>query len=558
MPQLDLRDADGATTTRDLDRPELILGRQPDCDIVLSTQAVSRRHARLTRLDDGRWEIADLGSSHGVNVNSRTVQRHVLTDGDVIKIVDWTLTFKTHSTGVPVATIPRMTSSDASELTGPLTPAERAEPEVVETRRVDEGALMRTTLVAQKLDLSELSTTQRPAYVINTRDQASENQLLALIRISDEINRCADVESICRTAVTMALRATKADRGTIALREGRRFVPKAGLVSQKTKLVEGPVRFSKTFAERVVREKQAMIAKDVEQDEALSSAKSIVALDIRSVVAVPLLDGEDVLGFLYLDRIGRGTNFGARDLDLLCLIGYHAAAAIGRSLLMERVRQEEDRRRTLSRFFSADVIRHLDEARENGTELTSTRAQVVTVLFCDIAGFTAKSERVDPADLRNFLESYFDRMIEIVVDRHGGTLDKYIGDALMTLFGAPYTKGAEADARAAVAAALDMIDAVPEIRARFPAWHDLDIRIGINTGRVVAGELGSPRRREYSVIGDAVNVASRLESTGEPGRIQIGDITAAAVKDLVELEFAGERKVKNREQPVRSWWVRRR
>jgi len=101
-----------------------------------------------------------------------------------------------------------------------------------------------------------------------------------------------------------------------------------------------------------------------------------------------------------------------------------------------------------------------------------------------------------------------------------------------------------------------MRDEIAKMRGERPEWADLDVRTGINTGRVIAGMLGSPQRRmEYTVIGDAVNVASRLESSGEPGKIQIGEATWLAVKDRFRCEPAGERQVKNREQPVRSFWV---
>ncbi len=107
----------------------------------------------------------------------------------------------------------------------------------------------------------------------------------------------------------------------------------------------------------------------------------------------------------------------------------------------------------------------------------------------------------------------------------------------------------------AVHAAVAMRDAVEKLRREEPRYADLAIRIGVNTGRVVAGMLGSRRRLEYTVIGDAVNVAARLESTSEPNRIQIGESTHELVKHAFECEVSGERTFKNREKPVRAWWV---
>lgn len=565
MPRIEVRDGEGTVTVFPLGVREIVVGRQPDCDIVLNKNVVSRRHARIYPAKSS-WAVADLKSSHGTYVNGERIDERVLAEGDAIRIGEFELVFSSvtreHAparprlTSLPVSTKP----TEFAEITAPRVqipfvpaPAPAAtdsDPEVLERRRLGDGDLMRQTLIARDLDLAGLAAAAlpKPADKLG-RDSGSEGGLLALIRISDGISRCTDVDTLCKVVTEMALKASGADRGVIALKNGKGdFVPRAQMAGKRN-VNAGTVKISTTFVDRVLREKEAMIARDVGQDIDLSSARSIVALDIRSVVCVPLLDGEEVRGYLYLDRIGAAGGFSGRDLDLLLLIGYHAAAAIGRL-------EEQTRRHTMSRFFSADVIRHLDEEGSRVENVaTSTRAQLVTVLFSDIQGFTAMSETMDPRTLKGFLDEYFDRMTEILVDRHGGTLDKYIGDGIMALFGAPYSKGPEIDARNAVAAALDMQASLADMRSNFPHYGNLQMRIGINSGKVVAGMMGSSRRFEYSVLGDAVNVASRLESTGEAGRIQIGDTTHVAVKNTFDCAFAGERKMKNRGEPVKCWWV---
>jgi adenylate cyclase len=369
---------------------------------------------------------------------------------------------------------------------------------------------------------------------------------------------------VASTAVSLAMRATGADRGVLATREedGGEFVPRVQLTTVGDGAFSaGEVEISQTFVQNAVQKKVAAIARNTWDDVDLSSAKSIVALQIRSILCAPFGDGKDVQGYLYLDSVGAGRMFGLDDLDLVSVIGHHANAQLGRLRLQEKMQAERQRRENLARFLSPDVIRHIEEEAEGGDldPTLSVREQQATVLFSDIVGFAAISEGMKPPALKRLLDDYFDKMTEILVDRHAGTLDKYIGDAIMALFGAPFSKGVSEDAVRAVSAAVDMRDALEQLRRDRPVeFGKVQFRIGVNTGKVVAGMMGSKRRLEYSVLGDAVNVASRLESSGEPGKILIGEETFAAVQHAFVCESAGERQVKNRARPVKCWWVLRR
>ncbi len=565
MPHLRYINESGVPAAIELVEREVVIGRLPDCDIVVSDKTASRRHARVFR-SQSVWRIADLGSSHGTKVNGSKVKEAALAHEDKIKIGGSEITFFDDS----LATAPRRSKSEPAEpleatSSLALDPFESTDPsrarsgEVVEEQKIDDaGALMRTTISAKEFDLHSLHDVDLPDDKPVEQATSEGGRLLALVRISDEIHRCPDIPSVCRTALEMSMRATGADRGVIALGDQKAgFRPMSQLIIKKKQLIDGEVRASRTFVDRIVQERVALIARDTDRDVDLSSAKSIVAMDIRSILCAPLMDAGEVLGFVYLDRIGLGRTFVSRDLDLLCVIGYHAAAAIGRLRLAARIREEELRRQTLARFFSADVIRHIeDEARDGHLDPTvSTRELEVTVLFADIVAFTGMSEGVTPQELKTFLDAYYDRMTEIVVDKCGGTLDKYVGDGVMALFGAPFSRGVAVEAKHAVQAALLMRDAIASLRRDFPKHRPLEVRFGLNTGKVVAGMMGSRRRLEYSVLGDAVNVASRLESTAEPGQVLIGENTYAHVRDSFNCEYSGERQVKNRAKAVKVWWV---
>jgi class 3 adenylate cyclase/tetratricopeptide (TPR) repeat protein len=177
---------------------------------------------------------------------------------------------------------------------------------------------------------------------------------------------------------------------------------------------------------------------------------------------------------------------------------------------------------------------------ECGFSFAAARAQeqrkTVTVLFCDLAGSTALGETIDPERLRALLARYFERM-KAIVERHGGTVEKFIGDAVMAVFGVPVAR--EHDALRALRAAAEMSDALPEL--------GLEGRIGVMTGEVVTGT------EERLATGDAVNVAARLEQAAQPGEVLIGQPTLALVREAAEVEAVAPLALKGKREPVPAY-----
>jgi adenylate cyclase len=226
--------------------------------------------------------------------------------------------------------------------------------------------------------------------------------------------------------------------------------------------------------------------------------------------------------------------------------------ATGFNDMVDGLAERDKLKTTFGKYMTDAVVDHLmaGKVQLGGETLTAT------ILFSDIRGFTAISEKMDAKQLVGLLNEYFTEMVDVVM-REDGVVDKYIGDAIMAVFGAPVAK--PDSAISAVRAAVGMRQALAELNKKLAERGEKQIEtgIGIHTGEVVAGNIGSEKRMEYTVIGDTVNLASRLESaTKELGvAILIGQDTYDLVKDHFELRPIKEITVKGREQPVMTYEV---
>ena len=205
---------------------------------------------------------------------------------------------------------------------------------------------------------------------------------------------------------------------------------------------------------------------------------------------------------------------------------------------------------TFKKYVSENIV---DEVLKNDTSLELGGAQQkVCVLFCDIRGFTAMSEQMAPHEVVNLLNHYFESMIEIVF-RHGGTLDKIIGDELMVLYGVP--KPSEDDIDNSIKTALGMFDALEEFNKRFGSegYPRLEVGIGINYGAVVCGNIGSKRQMNFTVIGDEVNLASRLCSNASPGELLISKAVFEGTRLQSQFKARSPLRVKGKKKEVEVW-----
>lgn len=224
----------------------------------------------------------------------------------------------------------------------------------------------------------------------------------------------------------------------------------------------------------------------------------------------------------------------------------------GFNAMIEGLRQGQFVKETFGRYVTEQVLEEILSGRVTlgGEERTAT------ILFSDIRGFTALSERLGADGVVRFLNAYLDVMVDVLVE-HGGTIDKFIGDAIMASFGVPVS--AEDDAQRAVRAAVAMVDRLEAFNAerRGAGEAEVDVGIGLHTGTVVAGTIGSRKKMEYTVIGDTVNTTSRIEQLNKQlgTRLLISDATYQLTHEQVEARRHGPIQVKGKREPIVVWEV---
>jgi adenylate cyclase len=322
------------------------------------------------------------------------------------------------------------------------------------------------------------------------------------------------------------------DRGFLLLEEkGALQLRISRYKSARRHTSDGTAQWSRSIVDMVVKQKVAILTSDAQTDQRFESGESIRMQQIRTAMCAPLWNGDSVIGVIYLDSPLHAGSCSEQDLDLLTALANFAAVAIERARLHDHVIEEKRIRGRLERYHSPQVVEEIIRDVEATGEWKGVRTRVVTVLFADLVGFTTWSEKIAAEPLARMLNEYF-TLASDAIFACGGTIDKFIGDAVMAFFGAPLDQPDHAE-RA--------VDAALRIQEAVAAWNKarvergeprLEVRIALNTGDAIVGDIGSQRRVDYTVLGNAVNVAARMEEfVAQPGDVVIGPATFDAVKD---------------------------
>jgi class 3 adenylate cyclase len=277
------------------------------------------------------------------------------------------------------------------------------------------------------------------------------------------------------------------------------------------------------------KEKKLITAYDIAEDphyRAIKEPCSQRFSEMGASMVIPFIYQGEVTGALALGYKKSGHFYTREDIDLLNTLANHGAVAIENAKLAEQMKKEEMVRTNLARYLSPQIVEQII-TKDVQLNLGGDR-KVVTVLFSDIRNFTTITETRPPDQLVLILNEYFTEMASIIFENQG-SLDKYIGDAIVAVFGSLIAL--ENSARNAVRTAIQMMKQLPILNEKWMKRYgfSMDIGIGINTGEVFLGNIGSPERMEFTVIGDTVNVASRFSGLARPGQILITKETMAYV-----------------------------
>jgi adenylate cyclase len=502
LPAFKLLSTTGEQTIDLAQRRPVTVGRAVTSDVPVYDPTVSRRHAELT-LTNGGIRIRDLGSSNGTFVNGSRVSDTTVSDGDIVTFGK--VAFKV------VEVTPQESTPTGMEDVG-VTAKPPPDATIVRQVAVSAGGELEQKVAARPSGASQLKLEGESV------EERQERKLALLLEISKELSKQQDVNKLLEKVVDITFKVMNVDRVSIHMLEGegQELIPRVS----KNRLgdVGGSRHVPQSIARRAVNERLAILTDNAAADERFKG-KSIVLQSVRSAMCTPLMgsDGK-VLGIIYVDNLTATNSFSDEDLEFLIAFSGIAAVAIENSQLTERVRREAVMLSNFQRYFAPDLASEI-ASQEGFVQLGGTKRPVV-VFFSDIRGFTPMSEEMRPDEIATLLTEYFTEMVEIVFE-HGGTLDKFMGDAIMALWGAPITRPDDADL--AIRAAIEMQRVLDELNVKWTneGRRRVEIGIGINFGEVFAGNIGSDRRLEYTVIGDAVNTASRLCAMAGPGEILI-------------------------------------
>jgi adenylate cyclase len=490
------------------------IGRHYENDVVVADREVSKRHAVVERLQDGGFVLRDLGSSNGTFVNGRRVEALKLRDGDEIRLGTSRIVFRAgHPSQGPaprVVQAPSVTQVLASVRPLPMAEAAAFLP------------------VDQVPDLETL----RKDY----------ERLRVAYRFHQETGLILDPSDLYRRILDLSFELLPAENGVVLEPDQAGY----RVAWARSKQPGEEIQVSRTLIEQVAERSEGVLSTDAITDQRFKAAASMVARGIRSVLAVPLVVRDTLRAIIYLDS-RQVSSFTAKDLDILSALAAQAAVSLGNAELIEQIKREEMTRSRLERYLSPALVQ---KAQRGELDLQKGGTLVrATILFSDIRGFTTLAEQTDPETVVSLLNTYFEEMVDVVFE-HQGILDKFIGDAVMALWGVPVS--AEDDAQRAVRAAVAMQERVARLNAERSAagLPAIAVGIGVNTGECVVGNMGSSRRLEYTAIGDAVNLASRLCDLAAGGEVLISEATRDAQGPDFTCEALPPKQVKGKARPV--------
>ncbi len=516
---------EGAETEHELASKETRIGRvAPMVDLVVNDGRASRLHAVVRKLQSG-YTIVDLNSANGTFVNEKRIREHLLREGDVVRIGETTFRFE----------------------------PSRATPQVEQVDRpIQGGTVMLVQSDSFKVGKSDKLLT--PDEIARLRSKAEI--LTHMFDLSKTLASVFNMDDIFTRVSELLFDLTPASRVVVfeITASGELHPSYATFRDKSTGVQKEAVAVSRTILRQAVDDRVALLVNDALTE--FKQSKSVVFQNISSAICAPMVGQSGVLGAIYADATSRNPTdiFTPDHLELMNAVAGQVSVAVESAITHKQLSRAALARAAYQRFLPAHVVEQIVESPDS-LKLGGVTQQI-TVLFADVVGFTTMSARSHPEQVVEMLNRLFSVLTEIVF-QHGGTLDKYIGDAIMALFGAPYV--GEHDAENAVMCALEMRSALVDINEEFAeiGFPRVNLSIGLNTGPATVGYIGSERRTDYTAIGDTVNLAARLQSAAQPGQVYISSTTLKTMGEDFEVDPAIELKLKGYDHSTLAYPVLR-
>ncbi len=477
----------------------IVAGRAPGSELHLEDETVSRQHAEL-RADPEGITLRDLGSANGTRINGTPVTRGRLGENDVV-------TFGS----VAFRVVRAVAATGARDDLPPGT----------EIRSVDvhSGGGPLARLAAERL--------------------------ARLVDLARQLSGEIETDRVLALVVTQAAALLPADRVALLLvdEDTGELVP----AHQSNRLGISEVQVPRSIARRAIEGRMPVISENAARDARFGSG-SVQASQVRAALCVPLMADQDrALGVLYVDSLTAPGPFSESEAALCMAFGGLAAVSIAKAHFAAAARREELIRVNFERFFAPGVAARIAAARGGVTPGGERRA--VTVLYSDVRGFTGLAETLPPETVAALLSEYFAAMVELVFEQ-GGTLDKFSGDALLAVWGAPLAAPDDADRALATAHAMQAECASLNARWTGAGGPSLAIGIGLHHGEAFTGMIGSHRRLDYTVIGDVVNVAARLCDAARATEIVLSNAVWRRLSAPPTPAVGEDLHLRGREEPV--------
>jgi adenylate cyclase len=496
------------------------IGRQPGNEIQILDRIVSKEHAVIFKKDN-KFFIRDLNSLNGTYLRNERITEVPLQHLDTIMLGSTKIIYYEE---------------------------EESADRHLEVKVGDEAS---ESYIHSRFDAS---VQDRFVSEASIQDIASLRQDYEKLRVAYEIQKSIgsemDMERLLAKILSEAFNHLRADRGAILLIDEDGVLRPKVLKTNREDTDE--IRLSSTIINSVISQKVAVLSSDAMVDSRFQTSKSIMMEGIRSSMAVPIMRYGELLGMMYLDsKVATGA-FTERDLQIFSAIAAQTATFLTNIQMAKKLEQEAITREKFSRLLSPNLVDQLVSGKLEVAK--GGRKMPVTVLFADIRGFTPLTERTPANEVVDILNEYFERMVEIIF-RHEGTLDKFIGDEIMAVWGAPVAQPDHAVQ--AVLTAWEMQKDLDALNAERAAKGLFSIKVGVGlcSGEVIAGYMGSTKKMEYTVIGDTVNVAARLCSLAGPMDVIIAESTYALTHAFIQTEPLKPIQVKGKSEPMKTFRV---